>query len=155
MDENNSGKLILTGRWQCSWRRSWARRRWPASPLTWTSTPWGTIQLLTGRVLRDREYWMIYRGPGFLAVLWFGSTSTPSLPSSVSMIHLRHTGRQKKRDNQRDKRGVAPQLTVETEVNGGRKKYKWRGPSLVGSLGFSFFTAKQKLVCLSRSLFIS
>ncbi len=27
-----------------------------------------------------REYWMIYRGPGFLAVVWFGSS--PSLPSS-------------------------------------------------------------------------
>ncbi len=27
-----------------------------------------------------REYWMIYRGPGFLAVIWFGSfpTSSPS-----------------------------------------------------------------------------
>jgi hypothetical protein len=29
------------------------------------------------------EYWMIYRGPGFLAVVWFGSTPTsfPPLPS--------------------------------------------------------------------------
>ncbi len=24
-----------------------------------------------------REYWVIYRGPGFLAVLWFGSSPTP------------------------------------------------------------------------------
>ncbi len=24
-----------------------------------------------------RQYWMIYRGPGFLAVVWFGSTPTP------------------------------------------------------------------------------
>ncbi len=27
---------------------------------------------------KTREYWMIYRGPGFLAVVWFGSSSTPS-----------------------------------------------------------------------------
>ncbi len=25
-----------------------------------------------------REYWMIYRGPGFLAIVWFGSPPTPS-----------------------------------------------------------------------------
>jgi len=92
-----------------------------------------------------------YRVPGFLAVLWFGSTSTPSLPSSVSMIHLRHTGRQKKRDNQRDKRGVAPQLTVETEVNGDLKS---TNEEVLPSLGLSFFTFKQKLVCLSRSLLL-
>ncbi len=29
-----------------------------------------------------REYWMIYRGPGFLAVVWFGSShNLPLLPS--------------------------------------------------------------------------
>ncbi len=28
----------------------------------------------------SREYWMIYRGPGFLAVGWFGSSPTPSPP---------------------------------------------------------------------------
>ncbi len=27
-----------------------------------------------------REYWMIYIGPGFLAVVWFGYTATHSLP---------------------------------------------------------------------------
>ena len=29
------------------------------------------------------EYWMIYRGPGFLAVVWFGSSTSPS-PSPVN-----------------------------------------------------------------------
>jgi hypothetical protein len=35
-----------------------------------------------GSIPFPREYWMIYRGPGFLAVLWFGSSkSPPPLPS--------------------------------------------------------------------------
>ncbi len=29
-----------------------------------------------------REYWMIYRGPGFLAVVWFGSSLSPPIPSA-------------------------------------------------------------------------
>ncbi len=33
-----------------------------------------------------REYWMIYRGPGFLAVAWFGSSSTPSPVSNLSLF---------------------------------------------------------------------
>jgi hypothetical protein len=40
-----------------------------------------------------RGYWMIYWGPGFLAVAWFGF-----LPLSVSKLHRRHTGRPWKRD---------------------------------------------------------
>ncbi len=32
-----------------------------------------------GRI-RTREYWMIYRGPGFLAGVWFRSSPTPSPP---------------------------------------------------------------------------
>ncbi len=37
-----------------------------------------------------REYWMIYRGPGFLAVIWFGSfpTSSPSPVSKASCLCL-------------------------------------------------------------------
>ncbi len=35
--------------------------------------------------LYNREYWMIYRWPGFLAVIWFGSTPSPS-PSPVSKL---------------------------------------------------------------------
>ncbi len=33
-----------------------------------------------------REYWMIYGGPGFLAVLWFGSPPTHFPPSPVSIL---------------------------------------------------------------------
>ncbi len=43
---------------------------------------------------RVREYWMIYRGPGFLAVVWF--VSFP--PFSVSKLDRRRTGRLWKRD---------------------------------------------------------
>jgi hypothetical protein len=34
----------------------------------------------------SRENWMIYRGPGFLAVVWFGSTPTPSSPLSRQQV---------------------------------------------------------------------
>ncbi len=43
-----------------------------------------------------REYWIIYRGPSFLVVVWFGSM--PAL-SPVSKLNRRHTGRLRKRDN--------------------------------------------------------
>jgi hypothetical protein len=35
-----------------------------------------------------REYWMIYRGPSFLAVVWFGSSSTPFPLSSLSFSYF-------------------------------------------------------------------
>ncbi len=37
-----------------------------------------------GTIVKTSEYWMIYRGPGFLAVIWFGSSPTdlPHLPSA-------------------------------------------------------------------------
>jgi hypothetical protein len=39
----------------------------------------------------SREYWTIYGGPGFLAVIWFGSTPTLSpLPTSVSWVGETH-----------------------------------------------------------------
>ncbi len=41
---------------------------------------------------------MIYRWPGFLAVVWFVS-SHPFPPSSFSKLDRRHTGRLRKRDN--------------------------------------------------------
>ncbi len=41
-----------------------------------------TVLLCVGR-----EYWMIYRGTGFLAVVWFGSSPTPS-PSPVRKLSL-------------------------------------------------------------------
>ncbi len=42
---------------------------------------------------------MIYRGPGILAVVWFGFYPTPLLPSAVSKLDARHIRRLKKRDN--------------------------------------------------------
>jgi hypothetical protein len=43
---------------------------------------------------------MIYRGPGLLAVVWFGSLPTLSPPYPVSRLdRRRHTGRLRKRDN--------------------------------------------------------
>ncbi len=48
---------------------------------------------------RIREYWMNNRRVGFLAVVCFGSSPTPLLPSSVSKLDRRHTGRLRKRDN--------------------------------------------------------
>jgi hypothetical protein len=41
------------------------------------------------RLGSPREYWMIYRGPGFLAVVWFGISPTPSHTTSpVSKLSL-------------------------------------------------------------------
>ncbi len=42
----------------------------------------------------SREYWMIHRGPGFLAVVWFGSSPTPLSPLSRQLylflsLHVR------------------------------------------------------------------
>ncbi len=47
---------------------------------------------------RYRECWTIYRGSGFLAVLWFGSSPIPPLLSRHK-LGRRHTGRLRKRDN--------------------------------------------------------
>ncbi len=41
------------------------------------------------------ESWMIYREPGFLAVVWFCS----STPSTVRKLDRRNAGRERKRDN--------------------------------------------------------
>ncbi len=46
-----------------------------------------------------REYWMIYRGPGFLSVVWFGSNPSPlssacclSFPIFLCVAHRLLTG---------------------------------------------------------------
>jgi hypothetical protein len=52
------------------------------------------------RVLND------LRWPGFLAVAWFSSSSTPSLPSLVSKLDRQHTERLRKRDKLLTGRGV-------------------------------------------------
>ncbi len=46
-----------------------------------------------------REYWMIHRGPGFLAVVWFGSSPPALPPFPLRKLGLRHTGGLRKRDN--------------------------------------------------------
>jgi hypothetical protein len=54
----------------------------------------------SGRRLCTREYWTIYRGPGFLASVWFGSSPTPSPPTLPSESSTGdHIGRLIKRDN--------------------------------------------------------
>jgi hypothetical protein len=41
------------------------------------------------QILRPREYWVIYRGLGFLVVVWFGSPPTPFPPLlSASCLSL-------------------------------------------------------------------
>ncbi len=40
---------------------------------------------------------MIYRGPGFLAIVWFDSSPTPSPSSSGSKLDRQHTGTEKER----------------------------------------------------------
>ncbi len=61
---------------------------------TWRTYHWATLNpnklwhiifRLAYFIVRSTEYWMIYRGPVFLAVVWFGSSPTP-LPPSVSKI---------------------------------------------------------------------
>ncbi len=39
-----------------------------------------SVAQVCNRTRHGREIWMIYRGPGFLAFLWFGSSPTPSSP---------------------------------------------------------------------------
>jgi hypothetical protein len=81
-------------RWICScvlYRRmvdisyismSWGKQIGAISPLFHSH-----CSLLTPFISLPREYWMIYRGPGFLAVVWFGSS--PPLPTSpVSNLFL-------------------------------------------------------------------
>ncbi len=48
---------------------------------------------------------MIYRGTGFLLVVWFGFSPTPSPPPTASKLDQRHTGKLRKRDIFADGRG--------------------------------------------------
>jgi hypothetical protein len=66
-----------------------------------------------------RKYLVIYGGPCFLAVVWFGSTPTPTptLPSVRSTSE--HTGRLRMRDNFWRERGEAGGRGAESY---GRKK---------------------------------
>ncbi len=91
----------------------------PRGPSTWILTlcwffllaiitnDWRNYQFLlsvfypSGMRLTGREYWIIYSGPGFFAVVWFASSPTPSSPppSPVRKLDWRNTGRLRKRDN--------------------------------------------------------
>ncbi len=66
-----------------------------------------------------REYCMIYRGPGFLAVAWFGSSPTPSLPPSLPpSLSISSTGGTQKTEKGRqlaDKRGWGGTKSYEGE----------------------------------------
>jgi hypothetical protein len=46
-----------------------------------------------------KEYCIIFRRPGFIAVVGFGSSPTLFPPSPVSKLDQRHTGSLRKRDN--------------------------------------------------------
>jgi hypothetical protein len=54
------------------------------SPLPLNMSRWKSFEV---PLSQSREYWMIYRRPGFLAVVWFDS-SHPLLPSPVSKLSL-------------------------------------------------------------------
>ncbi len=49
-------------------------------------------------MLYTREYWIIYRGPGFLVVVWFDYCATPF--SSKSSTNRGHIGSMRKREKQ-------------------------------------------------------
>ncbi len=76
-----------------------------------------------------RQYWMLYREPGFLAVAWFGSSSTP-FPS---------TFRQKARPATHKKTGKEIEKTFWRERGRGRGRSQIKGPqeSLVLYILFS------------------
>jgi len=78
---------------QKSWKLTW----WlfPLRPQSWPAPSlgtWGQRAPTASWTVVTRECWMIYRGPGFLAVVWFGS-SCPFPPSPVSKLDRRHTRR--------------------------------------------------------------
>ncbi len=67
----------------------------PSSSTRGTSCPTGPVHPTPF----TREYWMIYRVPGFLADEWFGSSTNPSPPPChVNKLDRRRTGRLRKRD---------------------------------------------------------
>ncbi len=74
-----------------------------------------------------REYWMMYRRPGFLAVVWFGSSPPPPLPSVTSPRRLR------KRYNF---------LTGEVEKGGGRVGESYDNKEAWSSLNHSVFSGE-------------
>ncbi len=56
--------------------------------------------------IETREYWMIYGGPGFIAVAWIGSSPTPSLPYLPSVSSTSDTQEDWERDGRERGEGV-------------------------------------------------
>ncbi len=61
------------------------------------TVPWRTFRLIKLQwIVSVREYWMIYRGPDFPAVVWFGSSPNPSPPPlflcAAGRAYLREKG---------------------------------------------------------------
>ncbi len=59
---------------------------------------WNVLIIIRNAKASSREYWMTFRGLGFLAVIWFGSSLTPSLCSKLERPQ-RHTERLRDRDS--------------------------------------------------------
>ncbi len=57
-------------------------------------------------ICTPRKYWIIYRGPGFLAVVWCSYFPTPSPSLPANKLDWRDTGRPRKRDNLLTGKGV-------------------------------------------------
>ncbi len=69
-----------------------------SSSMRWTHRGWGGGGWLWQKD-SNREYYMIYRGPGFLVVVWFGSSPTPS-PLSRQQVRPAATHRKTKKERQ-------------------------------------------------------
>ncbi len=105
------------------WKKSWWRRMssdviTPPPPLPRNNS---CVDISSTHIntIPQREYWMIYWGPGSLAaVLWFGYSPTPSPPSRQKARPATHTHR---RTNKRNNllrgergRGVGEELNPAT-----------------------------------------
>ncbi len=122
---DNFGSLLwrlsfaVNHRQPSSIKRNDESMHWKMFPLycSWVRS---VIWMINDVCVLVREYWIIYRGPGFLAFLWFGSSPTPSPP--VSKFDRRHTGRFSNKDKL---------LTGRGEGWGGESKIIRRRESLV------------------------
>jgi hypothetical protein len=96
-----------------------------------------------------REYWVIYRGPGFLAVVWFGSLPTPFPLLSVYKLVRRRTGRLRKRDKL---------LTGEGRKGGGPESYdrKKAWSSINHSIlsGLAYYNYNPRRICRKKATLI-
>ncbi len=84
-------------RWVCLVQKTRLKKSHAWAPLTWIlkilaqdMIPCTDTQTYMGQCwesVTTREFWMSYRGPGFIAVVWFGSSPAPS-HSPVSKLYL-------------------------------------------------------------------